>query len=109
MDLADNGFNSPIHRSHKKHMSPGIATPPDTDSLRINLFPRPRIRDGILEIRALQSRDDFLSRLAQGGVTGAEAAVVVDEDGKGGDRGKELFGEIVEGHLFHSREAMYHD
>jgi hypothetical protein len=88
-------------------MSPGRTAPPDTNPLRINL-PRPGIGDRILEIRALQSRDDFLSRLARGGVTGAEATVVVDEDGKGGERGEELFSKIVEGHLFHSGEAMYH-
>jgi hypothetical protein len=108
-DLANNCFNSPVHRRHEKHMSPGITAPPDTNPLRINLVPRPGIGDRVLEIRALQSRDDFLSWLAPGGVTGAEATVVVDEDGKGGERGEELFGKIVEGHFFHGGEAMYHD
>ena len=42
------------------------------------------------------------------GVAGAEAAVVVDEAGEGGDVGGEVLGEGVEVHFFEGAEPVVH-
>lgn len=89
-------------------MAATIRGPPHADPRRVDFGAALRVRDGVLEVRDLHGGDDLVARLARGGVAGAEAAVVVDEDAHVELR-LELRGDVVEVHFFDGGKAVVHD
>lgn len=88
-------------------MTPSKRIPPNPHPLRINALQRARKRHRIGQIARLFIRHNLPSRVAWTDVAGAEAAVVVDDDGEGEGGGEEV-GDFGEFHFFDAGPAVDH-
>lgn len=89
-------------------MATAIRAPPDPDPIGVDLLPRLRVRDGVLDVADLDRGQDLEAVLAGPVVGLAEAAVVEDEAVHGQGRG-EVLCECVQVHLLEGGEAVAHD
>ena len=102
--LRDDTLHTAIDGTHHQYVAAAVAGAPDTDPLAVGIWQHLGIGDRVTVISDLLPRIDLLAWFA---VAGAEVSIVEYERGET-CLGKRL-GEVIEIHLFHSRESMGHN